>query len=497
MPSTSNRARHHVGLLYGAGFALAHVHIGRAQLCRRAAARHKRQVACLQPRRFTRSRVTCRPRFCSPSPSSCLARQAVDAVQPAHQRNLRPAAFRCALGLRKLRAFGFVPSSQLPGSHRASPASPRQRAGTHLRPQAHDPGSGFGAASSISASRCRPGGTGCSGQAFMKVPQHRMQPGAEVALVQLGVQLVGFFQAQLAQRKKPVGAAAQVFVGAGRQPGQGQRGTTAVAGAAWAATSTAWCARVGARSGPRRRSCSCCTSGLGSTGSPAASARAPQHIQCATASACCQPARCAASSASRVGRPRPFALAPSRGRRARAQRAGWLIAAGQHSSGKGLAQHLRERQDHHLLVARMVGLEARGFQHASVTQAMNSVAAPCGARPGAWLSHSAGALLHPRPQRPNAARRWPRHPRRRQPAGHWPLACSSVAQGVQPVRQRARGAAALARQGLHGVQQLGHMFRAPAGAITTTTAHSRAPALIAQGFLQGAARRRWPARVRA
>ena len=49
---------------------------------------------------------------------------------------------------------------------------------------------------------------------FVERAQHLMEPVAEVALVQFGVDLVGLLQAQLAKRKEAVGASAQVFIGA-------------------------------------------------------------------------------------------------------------------------------------------------------------------------------------------------------------------------------------------------------------------------------------------
>src|SRR6185369_12459433 len=50
---------------------------------------------------------------------------------------------------------------------------------------------------------------------LMKSPQHPMQPVAEVALVDLGVDFIVFLQTELPQRKEPIRTATQVFVGGG------------------------------------------------------------------------------------------------------------------------------------------------------------------------------------------------------------------------------------------------------------------------------------------
>ena len=50
-----------------------------------------------------------------------------------------------------------------------------------------------------------------------------MQPVAEVALVDFGIELVGTSQAQLPQREEAVGATAQVFIDAGRDVAQWQQ----------------------------------------------------------------------------------------------------------------------------------------------------------------------------------------------------------------------------------------------------------------------------------
>ena len=52
----------------------------------------------------------------------------------------------------------------------------------------------------------------------MEGMQQLVKPIAKVALAQLAFKLVRLLQAQLAQGKKPVRAAPQIFVGAGRQP---------------------------------------------------------------------------------------------------------------------------------------------------------------------------------------------------------------------------------------------------------------------------------------
>ena len=59
-------------------------------------------------------------------------------------------------------------------------------------------------------------------QRLMEIAQNTVQPVAEVTFVQFAVQLAGLLQAQLAQCKKAVGTAAQVFIGTGRQPGHRQ-----------------------------------------------------------------------------------------------------------------------------------------------------------------------------------------------------------------------------------------------------------------------------------
>ena len=61
-------------------------------------------------------------------------------------------------------------------------------------------------------------------QGLVEVAEHGMQPVAEVALVDLGVDLVGVAQAELAQREEAIGAAAQVLVDAGGDGGQRQVG---------------------------------------------------------------------------------------------------------------------------------------------------------------------------------------------------------------------------------------------------------------------------------
>ena len=50
-----------------------------------------------------------------------------------------------------------------------------------------------------------------------------MQPVAKVPLAEFAFQFVSLLQLELAQRKKAVRAAAQVFIGAGRQLRCGQR----------------------------------------------------------------------------------------------------------------------------------------------------------------------------------------------------------------------------------------------------------------------------------
>ena len=62
-------------------------------------------------------------------------------------------------------------------------------------------GDGFGSGVHAGAALVRVVG-GLIAQVFMKTLQHRMQPVAKVALVHLGVQLVGLAQARLALGKK-------------------------------------------------------------------------------------------------------------------------------------------------------------------------------------------------------------------------------------------------------------------------------------------------------
>ena len=64
---------------------------------------------------------------------------------------------------------------------------------------------------------------GLVAQVFMKALQHRMQPVAKVALVHLGVQLIGLAQAQLALGEEAVGAVAQVGICGRRKLLHGQR----------------------------------------------------------------------------------------------------------------------------------------------------------------------------------------------------------------------------------------------------------------------------------
>ena len=59
-------------------------------------------------------------------------------------------------------------------------------------------------------------------QGLVEELEHGMEPQAEVAFVHRVFQLIGFFQPKLAQGKKAVGAAAQVFVSTGRQALHGQ-----------------------------------------------------------------------------------------------------------------------------------------------------------------------------------------------------------------------------------------------------------------------------------
>jgi hypothetical protein len=55
-------------------------------------------------------------------------------------------------------------------------------------------------------------------QRLMEMPQQAVQPVAEVALAEFAFEFLGLLQLELAQREEAVGAAAQVFIGAGRQP---------------------------------------------------------------------------------------------------------------------------------------------------------------------------------------------------------------------------------------------------------------------------------------
>ena len=59
--------------------------------------------------------------------------------------------------------------------------------------------------------------------AFVEGFEHGMQPQAEITFVHHVLQFVRLLQAQLAQGEETVGAAAQVFVGTGRQAGDRQR----------------------------------------------------------------------------------------------------------------------------------------------------------------------------------------------------------------------------------------------------------------------------------
>ena len=63
-------------------------------------------------------------------------------------------------------------------------------------------------------------------QGCVKGIEQGVQPVAEVALAKLGVKLVRLLQPQLAQRKKPVRAAAQILVAAGRQAPHREQLTT-------------------------------------------------------------------------------------------------------------------------------------------------------------------------------------------------------------------------------------------------------------------------------
>ena len=57
------------------------------------------------------------------------------------------------------------------------------------------------------------------GQGFVEALQHLVQPQTEITFVHGGIQLVHRLQAELAHRKEPVGAIAQIFIRARRQMG--------------------------------------------------------------------------------------------------------------------------------------------------------------------------------------------------------------------------------------------------------------------------------------
>ncbi len=198
---------------------------------------------------------------------------AVDAVQPAHQAAGCPAA---ALSTASASANdGAAP----PRARRASRDSPRARAGQAAakgRNSASDRPSScidlLGPPHSIRAARAC---ASCVGRrrasASWKWPQHGVQPVAEVALVDLGVELVG-------ARAGPAGAARK----SGRGSGAGLRrrwwrcspaGRSAPEGLGYFVGCTATSRGVrGSAEGCRAwSSCSACTSGLGRTGSPLAS----------------------------------------------------------------------------------------------------------------------------------------------------------------------------------------------------------------------------------
>ena len=189
-----------------------------------------------------------------------------------------------------------------------------------------------------------------------------MQPVAEIALVHFGVQFVRLLQPELAQREKPVRAAAQVFIGAGRQFGQRQP--------------RSGCLR------PLRRRCmdvaqaACVAAFLrrpfklerqnqwtGQQHFATVVAAAPQHVaarrlQRAT------PA-CADFLFQLFARPQPQPVTLRGGPRARGfrrHRQTDLVATGQHQRREWTAEQLVERQDHHVFLPLRLGHEARCFE---------------------------------------------------------------------------------------------------------------------------------------
>ena len=199
-------------------------------------------------------------------------------------------------------------------------------------------------------------------QGLVKALQHLVQPGAEIAFVDVHVQLADLLQAQLAQREEAVGAGAQHLVGAGRQ-GLGGQGRAAGRG-------------PGHRLGDQRarltrivagQALPVQTQGLhqgrGQQVFAAVVAGAPQHIQPRHLQGHGPGALLRLPQLLARGQVQGQALrgAPGAGRFGRGGQTG-VVGAGQHQGRERAPEELAERQHHDLGVRRVRRAETGRLQ---------------------------------------------------------------------------------------------------------------------------------------
>ena len=205
-------------------------------------------------------------------------------------------------------------------------------------------------------------------QRLMKVTQHRVHPIAPIAGVDIHVELAFFLQAQLAQRKKAIGAGAQLLVAAGRQRLRGQgaaHGLRARGGRGGHGARGARIGRVGgdAHATGGARQLQGLHQGRGQQGLAAVVAVAPQHVNLGHAqhrlpggvlgALQIQPRR---QVQVRALRRAPGAAGLGGGGQA------LLVGAGQHQRGKRPAQQLGHGQHDHRRIGGQRRTKGAGLQ---------------------------------------------------------------------------------------------------------------------------------------
>ena len=284
----------------------------------------------------------------------------VDAVKPPHQRERAQGLLLPAFALFEVQPFGLVPGQ------------PFKIALTHPRPgrlerqkfffrQTH--GSGHLCGGGIDQrAPCHHIGLRRGLELLVEGLQHGMQPEAEVALVELNLQLLRLLQAELTQSEEAVGAVTQIAVGAGRQPLHIQfrrRRHRARHRHRHHFAFHAWVQRLAVAHLQMKR----LHQRTGQQGFATVVAGTPEQVDLRRAqrmlpgraqSGFQHFARRQAERGALGRRPQPGRL----GRRIQAH----LVTARQHHGTERPAQQLCQRQDHHLLLRRVLGCEAGRLQ---------------------------------------------------------------------------------------------------------------------------------------